>query len=156
MAISRRDLESATVALRRHAAQAEREQAKKETYMGHLLQSGEIIAGAAASGLVSGRFGALSLGPIPADLVAAGVIHGIGFMGWLGKFSGDAHNLADGVLAAYFVKLGAGLGTEWRLRSGQSAFTSSGDGGAYGQMGLGNPAGGYVSDEQLAAMAAMA
>ena len=126
MQITRRDIDRAHALVRRQQRDAERDQARKETYTSQLMQTAEIGAGALASGVLSGRFGALSLGPIPLDLLAGLGLHALGFSNMLGNWSDDAHNIGDGMLAAYLVKLGAGLGTEWRLRAGQSPFVTSG------------------------------
>ena len=124
MRMTRRDLDRYSSSVRRMQRDAERDQARKESYMGQLTQTAEIGAGALASGVLSGRFGALSLGPIPLDLLAGLGLHALGFSGMLGNLSDDAHNVGDGMLAAYLVKLGAGLGTEWRLRAGGSPFAA--------------------------------
>jgi hypothetical protein len=162
MNLSRRDLDRTHAALRRHTAMAERDQAQKETYMGHLTQSAEIGAGALAAGVMSGRFGNMDLfGVIPSDLLVGLGLHALGFLGVLGKWDSDVHNVGDGVLASYFVKLGVGLGTSWRSNAGLGAFTS-GDGyvGAPDQMGQGYGSewsqGGGLTEQDLAAMAAMA
>lgn len=166
MAISRRDIDRAHSAVARMQRDAERSQAMKETYVGQLTQSLEIGAGALASGMLSGRFGALSVGPIPLDLLSALGLHALGFAGLLGKYSDDAHNVGDGMLAAYLVKLGAGLGTTMRISAGQSPFTTGNDPAyaacvAPAAMGQGYNAyaqayqGGGLSVDELAAMAAM-
>lgn len=128
MRMTRRDLDRYSSSVRRMQRDAERDQARREGYMGQLTQTAEIGAGALASGVLSGRFGALSLGPIPLDLLAGLGLHALGFSGMLGNLSDDAHNVGDGMLAAYLVKLGAGLGTEMRIRAGGSPFTTSGAG----------------------------
>lgn len=163
MNLSRRDLDRTHAALRRHTAMAERDQARTESYMGQLTQSAEIGAGALAAGVMSGRFGNMDLfGLIPSDLLVGLGLHALGFLGVLGKWNNDVHNVGDGVLASYFVKLGVGLGTSWRISSGLGAFTTAGaDYGSSwtpGQMGSGNAwaQGGGLTEQDLAAMAAMA
>lgn len=161
MNLSRRDLDRTHAALRRHTAMAERDQARNESYMGHLTQSAEIGAGALAAGVMSGRFGNMELfGVIPSDLLVGLGLHALGFLNVLGKYGSDVHNVADGVLASYFVKLGVGLGTSWRVSAGLGAIRLSGADG-YGmpdQMGQGNAwaQGGGLTEQDLAAMAAMA
>lgn len=179
MSITRRDIDKAHAMVRRQQAAAERDQARRESYTGQLMQSAEVGAGALASGILSGRFGAVSFlnGLLPLDLISGLALHALGFSRFAGKYSDDAHNVADGMLAAYLVKLGAGLGTEWRIRSGLGAFApvTAGDmsyGGAFAQASYPaayfppTPAvpdyamawnqGGGLTEADLAAMAAMA
>lgn len=160
MKVSRRDIENGMAHIRSYTAKIERDQARSETYVGHLVEGGEVILGGLLTGVAAGRYGAMSLGPIPADALVGLALHGLGLAGLFGKYADHAYNIANGVLAGSATKYGAGLGTEWRLRAGQSPFTTSGDGGAYGppdQMGPGNPwqQGGGLSEEQLATIAAM-
>ena len=165
MSITRRDIDKAHSMLNRQRMQAERDQARKETYMGQLAQTAEISGAALATGFVYGRFAVPSLGPIPLDLLVGLALQGLGFSGMAGKYSNDAHNLGDGVLAAYFAKLGAGLGASMLpslnpVQTGAGFYGAPADPGMMGQ-GYANYAnawqqGGGLSDETLAAMAAMA
>lgn len=165
MSVTRRDIDRAHSMLNRQRVQAERDQARKETYMGQLVQSAEIGGAALATGFVYGRFSATpSLGPIPLDLLTGLALQVLGFSGMAGKYANDVHNLGDGVLAAYFAKLGAGLGASMvpSLNPGQSVGPGS-YGYDPGQMGQGYNAyanawnqGGGLSNQDLEAMAAMA
>jgi hypothetical protein len=77
--ISRRDLDCAHAALRRLAALAERDQARNESYTGHLTKSAEIDVGALAAGVIPGRFSNMELfGIIPSRNVSTRVRHRLG------------------------------------------------------------------------------
>jgi hypothetical protein len=92
--------------------------------LGKMLETGEVIAGAAAVGVASGRFGPLNINntQVPLDLVGGVSGHLIAF--WLGSGVGDhLHNFSNGVLAGYFTKLGVGLGTTLRMKAGMTPFT---------------------------------
>jgi hypothetical protein len=52
----------------------------------------------------------------PTDLVSAVVLHGLAFVGLLGKYSEHAHNVGTGALAAYLARLGTQLGVDARAR----------------------------------------
>lgn len=167
MAITRRDIDRAHTMLNRQRVMAERDQAKKETYMGQLAQTAEIGGAALATGFVYGRFSVPSLGPIPLDLLTGLALQALGFSGMAGKYSSDAHNFGDGVLAAYFAKLGAGLGASMLPTLNPAVqgyapaeYAAPADPGMMGQ-GYGAYAnawqqGGGLSEQDLAAMAAMA
>jgi hypothetical protein len=152
--ITRRDIDRAMKTAESAARHAEKIKEKTESAMGHLTQSLEIGAAALATGVVKGRFGAVSLGPVPADLIAAVALHGLGFANLAGKYNRDVHNFGDGVLAGYLVQLGAGFGTQWRIKSGMSPFASgtelSGWHEAAGALGAANQP---LSDAELRAMA---
>ena len=176
MSLTRRDFDRAQSLIRRQARDAERTQARRETYMGQVTQSLEIGAGALASGVLAGRFESMALfGIIPMDLLVGLGLHGLGFTNMMGKYADDVHNVADGVLAGYLVKLGAGLGTSWRIASGLSPFAVTAGNippgyasnfmpAAYADPNMMNPpapsyAGAYqggLTEQDLAAMAAMA
>lgn len=177
LSLTRRDFEKAHSMIRRQQRDAERTQARRETYMGQVTQSLEIGAGALASGVLAGRFESMALfGIIPMDLLVGLGLHGLGFTNVMGRYADDVHNVADGVLAGYLVKLGAGLGTSWRIQAGLSPFAvTSGNlpgyapnympPAAYADPNMMNPAapayapayaGGGLTEQDLAAMAAMA
>ena len=169
MSLTRRDFARYDSKIRRMQRDAERDQARKETYMGQAMQSLEIGAGALASGVLAGRFESMTLfGIIPMDLLVGLGLHGLGFTNMAGKYSDDIHNVADGVLAGYLVKLGAGLGTSWRIQAGLSPFATTSGALPAGYAGytpaaFADPnmmapayAGGGLTEQDLAAMAAMA
>ncbi len=165
MSITRRDIDRAHSMLNRQRVMAERDQAKKETYMGQLAQTAEISGAALVTGYVYGRYAVPSLGPIPLDLLVGLGLAGLGYSGMAGKYSGDVNNLGDGVLAAYFAKLGAGLGASMLpslnpVQSGNVPYAVPVDPSMMGQ-GYANYAnawqqGGGLSEQDLATMVAMA
>ena len=152
--ITRRDIDRAMKTAETAARHAEKIKGKTESMMGHLTQSLEIGGAALASGVVKGRFGAVSLGPVPADLLVGVALHVLGFAGLAGKYDDDLHNFGDGVLAGYLVQLGAGFGTQWRIKSGLSPFAGgtelSGWHEAAGALGAANAP---LTDAELHAMA---
>lgn len=123
MSITRRDLDRAISMTNRQRVMAERSQAKKEGYMGALMQTAEVGAGALGSALLTGRYGPMAIGPVPLDLLSGLALHALGFTDILGDYSQDLHNIGDGMIAAYLVKLGVGLGTAWRARAGEAPLT---------------------------------
>jgi len=149
--ISRRDIEQAHSMVRRARDVAKK--ADMEGMVGQAVQSLEIGSAALGLGYLSGRYGAIGIGPVPADLAAALTLHLGGYLGVAGKYSEHLHNFGDGAWSSYLVKMGAGLGTNARLKSGQSPFTASGENARrYGGMPTMN-AGGPLTQAELAAMA---
>jgi len=83
-----------------------------------------VASGAAAVGVLTGRFGPLHFGgnPVPLDLAAAVAVHLAGFVGksfGFGSVSPYLHHIADGALAGYVTKFGVGVGTEMRKKAGE-------------------------------------
>jgi hypothetical protein len=152
--ITRRDIDRAMKTAESAARKLEKGSHKTETIMSHATQTLEIAAAALASGVVKGRFGAVSLGPVPADLLASVALHVLGFAGFAGKYDDDIHNFADGIFAGYLTQLGAGFGTQWRLKGGMSPFAgtelSGGWHEAAGAMGAANAP---LTEAELNAMA---
>jgi len=160
MTITGRDIARAHGMVKSAQLKLERHQAKGEHMVGQISQSVEVAAGALGAGVLAGRYGTLALGPVPVDLAAGVAGHILGFAGLAGKYSEHLHNFSDGFIASWAVKMGVGLGTSWRIKSGQSAFTTSGDVGALGSgygssYGYGYPQSGMVSEEELQQMARM-
>lgn len=95
------------------------------------IQSVEVLAGAAASGVVTGRFGAphLKLGSqnLPLDLAGGVVLHGLAFFGMFGKYGDHVHNFSDGVMAQFFARWGVGYGTHLREKAGLPRIAGSGN-----------------------------
>jgi hypothetical protein len=154
--ITRRDIDRAMKTAESAARHAQKVKDKGESMMGHLTQTLEIGGAALASGVIKGRFGAVSLGPVPADLLAGVALHVLGFAGLAGKYDRDLHNFGDGVLAGYLVQLGAGFGTQWRIKSGLSPFATSGtqlSGGWHMAAGAIGAANAPLTEAELAAMA---
>lgn len=127
--LSRRDVDAAYAYANRNMKRLRDPETKGSSGVLHrLLQSGEILAGAAAVGVASGRFGPLNIGntPVPIDLVGGIGGHLIAF--WLdGAASPHIHNVSNGVLAGYITKLGVGVGTSLRMKAGLSPVSTSGD-----------------------------
>jgi hypothetical protein len=126
--ISRRDIQSAYDYANRglsHARDPNGGQAGRA--LGKVLDAGVTAAGALGVGVASGRFGPLTVGPVPLDLAGAVGGHLVAF--WLeadrpSEIANQVHNLSNGVLAGYLTKLGIGLGTRMRMNAGQTPFTT--------------------------------
>lgn len=130
LTITRRDIEDAYSAASAARDHVKGISSKGESVAGQLIQTIEVNAGALAVGVACGRYGALHLkgSTIPLDLAAGVAIHGAAFFGLAGRYGEHAHNVADGVLAAYVTKFGIGLGTKMRADKGlPPAMTVSGD-----------------------------
>ncbi len=102
-----------------------------------LAKHGEYVVGTVAcqaeSGLASfgygvleGRYGPVKIGPVSADLAAAVLLHGAGFLGITGKMSGHAHNFAQGLADGYLQRLGIGIGTSLGVKAGKAPHQISG------------------------------
>lgn len=96
---------------------------KAEETMGQVLQSAEIAAAAGGFAYANARYGNMvGMNPtpeidvmgVPADVGAAVALHGMAFAGALGKYKEHAHNLGDGALASYLVRVGLRLGNAKR------------------------------------------
>jgi len=126
--LSRRDVDSAYAYANRNLGRMRRDPDKSEEgVLNKLLNAGEIVAGAAAVGVASGRFGPLNIAntAVPLDAVGGVALHLIGF--WLdSSLSRHLHNLGSGVLAGYATKAGVGLGTSLRTKAGLSPVSVSG------------------------------
>jgi len=77
-----------------------------------LLCAGEVLGAAFLTGVAKGRFGPISLGPVPADLIGGGALLLAGFFGgkMFGKATRHLWNVGLGVGAGYTHTLGAGVG----------------------------------------------
>ena len=129
MNLTRRDIERFERDAQRMRRDAERDQARRETYTGQAVQSLEIFGGALATGALMGRFGAMSVGPVPIALLVGLGVHALGFMPMLGEYGDDAHNIADGILSAYGTTVGVGVGATMRASAGLPPLTAfSGEG----------------------------
>lgn len=124
LTITRRDIEHAHAMGKRALAQTDKMKEQGESIVGHLSQSLEIGVGALGFGVLAGRYGAVNLGPVPLDLASGLAMHLLGFAGVAGKYADHLHNFGDGALASYWVKLGAGFGTAWRMKGGMSPFAA--------------------------------
>ena len=154
LTITRRDLDSLAHRARDAQSRVARMRAKGESVTGQLSQTLEIAAGAAANGFISGRYGQINIGPVPADLAAAVALHLGGFAGVAGKYDEHLHNFADGLLAGYITKFMVGLGTSARAKAGLPAVSTSGENARmHGGMPAMNAGYAPLSEAELAAMA---
>jgi len=82
---------------------------KGEEAMAHGLQLAEVAGAAGIAGYVNTKFGQggeLTVRGVPADLVGGIGLHAAAFLGAFGRYSEHAHNLADGLVAAYVYRAG--------------------------------------------------
>lgn len=96
---------------------------KAEETMGQVLQTAEIAAAAGGFAYANARYGSMvgtnptpeiDVMGVPADVGAAVALHGMAFAGAAGKYKEHCHNLADGALASYLVRVGLRLGNAKR------------------------------------------
>lgn len=128
MNITRRDVEDAFSHLRDVHSRVSKHSSHGERIVGQVVQTVEVSAGALTNGVLSGRYGNMTLGQtkIPLDLVLALGGHGLALFGIAGKHAEHLHNFADGYLAGYLTKLGAGIGARWAQKQGASPHVFSG------------------------------
>ncbi len=112
-----------------------------------VVQTAEVGMGALVMGGIQGRFGDVSVGPIPVSLGSGLVLHAAAFAG-VGRAGGGKHlhSLGDGCLAAYLTTLGTGIGADLRKKA-----LSSGMAGDYSDP-SGNAGGGVLNDQEQAAL----
>lgn len=123
--------------------------------LGYVRQSMEVGLTSFASAYALAKWGgpecSVTVVGVPVELGGALVLKGVAFSGLLDSYSGDAHNIADGLLAVYLVKKGFQMGAR-----GDSKANPPRQGViAVGAIGPGAGAPGPMSDADLArAMAA--
>jgi hypothetical protein len=102
---------------------SQRDPEPKRNTQSHLIQSGEVAAGAAALGLLAGRLGNANIGQtgIPIGLALGAFGHAVAFFGFAGRYGEHVHNVSDGALAGWLTLWGAGQGTQMRLNAGGPA-----------------------------------
>ena len=89
-----------------------------EAAMGHLLQSGEVVASAFGMGYLNGKKPAAGknhhefVENVPTDLASGLTLHVLNILGMFGKYGEHAANLGDGCLAAYAARLGLEVATQ--------------------------------------------
>lgn len=150
LTITRRDIARAE----RATSQAHALHASTHGIGGRLTTTAEVGLTAFGMGVLKGRFGPISLGPVPVDLVGFVLF---GLLG-LSNVAGDAAshhvmNVANGLGAGYLHTLGAGVGVSWGLKAGQTPFKTAGDsrmGTRLGALGRGNAP---LTEAEIAAMA---
>jgi hypothetical protein len=87
---------------------------KGEEAMSHGLQMAEVAGASAAAGYANAKFGTngeLQFKGVPADLLGGIGLHALAFLGGAGKYGEHAHNLADGLIAAYAYRAGVHAAT---------------------------------------------
>lgn len=90
---------------------------KAEEVIEVAVRSLEVSGAAFAIGVLDGRYDGFEIGGMPGDLLAAGALHGVAFMGWGGQWSSHCHAFGDGALGSYSYKLGRGIGVGWKIES---------------------------------------
>ena len=85
-----------------------------EEAIGTGIQIAEVGGTAFGFGYANARWGQngeVKVMGVPADLGVAVALHGVAFMGGLGKYSEHGHNVGSGALASYAYRMGTQLGT---------------------------------------------
>jgi hypothetical protein len=83
--------------------------------MGVAVQTVEVGVASFGFGYARGRYakdGEFELLGVPPDLLTGAALHVLAFMGTFDKYDRDAHNVADGALAAYLTTKGVEFGVE--------------------------------------------
>lgn len=132
--LTRRDLEQAYDQVASASRFARGHRAQGERIARHAIQGVEVLAGAAASGFIAGRYGAphLMIGgtALPLDAAAGAGLHALAFFGLFGNYDEHVHNFANGVLAQYVARWGVGYGTHLREKAGLPRVAGTGRGSA--------------------------
>lgn len=95
-----------------------------EEVIGEAIAATEVGTTALAFGYANARYGEggeLKIAGMPLDLLAGVSLHGISFMGGLGKYSEHGHNIGSGAVAAYMCRMGNQLGRDAREGRGAAA-----------------------------------
>jgi hypothetical protein len=84
---------------------------KGEEAIGQGIQLAEVAGAAGIAGYVNAKFGTdtgneLQIKGVPADLLTGIGLHALAFLGGAGKHATHAHNVADGLVAAYAYRAG--------------------------------------------------
>ena len=87
-----------------------------EEAIGQGIQVAEVSGTAFAFGYANARWGGdkgqVEVFGLPADLGTAVALHGVAFMGGLGRYSEHGHNVGTGALASYAYRMGTHFGAE--------------------------------------------
>lgn len=136
MEISRNELENLKESAQRAMSRLQNIKQAASEQMRYVKQSIEIGVAAFGTSWALGRWGgpelAVSVVGVPVELLGFVLLHGAGYTGVLGSYGEDAHNLGDGMVAAWLCKKGLLMG------SGKNTLTVSGYG-APQQLPAGNP-----------------
>lgn len=73
-------------------------QGKGEKHAGEVIETGEYLGAMLALGYIRGRYGSFDFKGIPAEVLVGLAAHAVGFSGFLGKHSGDIHNIGNASL----------------------------------------------------------
>ena len=125
--ISRRDVDSAYAYANKSMRRLRDPEEHGSGVLDRALQTGEVVGSAAVVGVLAGRFGNLDYkaGPVTVPMDLAGGVAGHLLAFWLdGPASKHLHNVSNGVLAAFGMRLGMGAGIKLRSSAGLS---TSGD-----------------------------
>lgn len=97
-----------------------------EEVIGEAIAATEVGTTALAFGYANARYGdggELKIAGMPLDLLAGVSLHGISFMGGLGKYAEHGHNIGSGAMAAYAYRAGSQLGRDAREGKGAAPGT---------------------------------
>lgn len=111
-----------------------------------VVRSVETVASSFVMGGIQGRFGEVSVGPVPASLLTGLGLHGVGIV-LGGKSASHMHAFGDGALCAWATTVGTGVGADLRKKS-----LASGMAGDYSDP-SGTRGGGALTDAEQAALA---
>lgn len=107
------DLQSRYAGMKKRV-QSIQEDAKEKIMV--VVQTAEIGTSSFAFGVINARWNSPELLGVPVDALTALGLHAAGFL-LDNEGSAHLHNLGDGAVASYLVKLGSGIGAKMRLES---------------------------------------
>lgn len=130
----------------------------------HAMTGVEVLAGAAVSGIVAGRFGAPYLTVagqnVPLDALAGVGLHALAFFGTFGNYGEHVHNFATGVLSQYVARWGVGYGSSMREKAGLPRVAGTSESHAFAAPAaaprMASPGRGPLTEAELAAIASRA
>jgi hypothetical protein len=100
-----------------------------EEAIGQGIQIAEVSGTAFGFGYANARWGGqkgqVEIVGLPADLGVAVALHGVAFMGGLGRYAEHGHNVGTGALASYAYRMGTHFGLEAgkHTQPGAASFT---------------------------------
>lgn len=116
LTISRREIEHAEHLARRALAHRDPSSPAAASKMGKGVQALETIGAAFVSGVAKGKWGPMSIGPVPVDALAAVLLGGLGIFGPK-SIADHSLNIGIGLGSGYAHAFGAGLGATWGASS---------------------------------------
>lgn len=129
MQVSRQHIMKLAQSAKNAMSRAEKHKGKIEDITSKAVHTLEVAGGAFGFGFLAGSSDSGKVPEIvgiPADLLAGGLTHVAGFLGFAGKMSDHLHGFGDGALAHYAAVMGTGAGAKWKNKSTGAATAGEG------------------------------